>query len=96
MQNRSYNYGNLVNKIGKFNLKKLFIPFNMVNSYPYNSDIQIYSRVQSIRYHILNRCFEYFWYNGIQFYNKYLNDINQIFKETEFTRDQSSFLLQLV
>ena len=96
MQHKNYNYSNLVNKIGKFNLKKLFIPFDMVKSCPNNTDIQNYSRVQSIRYHILNRCFEYFSYNGVQFYNKYLNDINQIFKETEFTRDQSSFLLQLV
>ena len=96
MQNRSYIYGDLVNKIGKFNLKRLFIPSNMVNSYPYNSEIQISNRNQSIRYHILNRCYEYFSHNGIHFYNKYLNDINQIFKETEFTRDQTSFLVQLV
>ena len=95
MQNQHYNYCQLVNKIGKFNIKELFIS-NTSNVLPYTSNISITDRKQSIRYHILNRCFDYFSYNGIHFYNKYLNDINKIFTETELTNDQSSFLLQLV
>jgi hypothetical protein len=83
-----YNYyNNLIYGIGKYNIESLFnLPVNNV----------IFDNKYEIKHYVYTKCLEYLQYNGISYYNKQGNNINNIFVCSKNTVSDESLILYYV